>query len=195
MQYFNPRSREGSDKITPLFNVILAANFNPRSREGSDDSANQNSDTTIIISIHAPARGATIRSTKISMHKKFQSTLPRGERRLGGSGCPVDRYHFNPRSREGSDSFFPPPKCWQSISIHAPARGATSGQRISFPSRRFQSTLPRGERQEDIKDIKSKLEFQSTLPRGERHLKFPLCIKILTFQSTLPRGERHWREP
>ena len=144
---FNPRSREGSDKITPLFNVILAANFNPRSREGSDDSANQNSDTTIIISIHAPARGATrasgtltagcmisihapargatIRSTKISMHKKFQSTLPRGERRLGGSGCPVDRYHFNPRSREGSDSFFPPPKCWQSISIHAPARGAT----------------------------------------------------------------------
>ena len=77
------------------------------------------------ISIHAPARGATIRSTKISMHKKFQSTLPRGERRLGGSGCPVDRYHFNPRSREGSDSFFPPPKCWQSISIHAPARGAT----------------------------------------------------------------------
>ena len=34
---------------------------------------------------------------------------------------------------------------------------------------KFQSTLPRGERQADIlKAIEDKL-FQSTLPRGERH--------------------------
>ena len=36
-QYFNPRSREGSDQIlAPLFRMI--AHFNPRSREGSDQS-------------------------------------------------------------------------------------------------------------------------------------------------------------
>ena len=32
----------------------------------------------------------------------------------------------------------------------------------------FQSTLPRGERQEEVAAFKDKLKFQSTLPRGER---------------------------
>ncbi len=33
--YFNPRSREGSDKVTS-FPAYSPSNFNPRSREGSD---------------------------------------------------------------------------------------------------------------------------------------------------------------
>ena len=57
MQYFNPRSREGSDllvhsdlppyskfqstlprgeRLPAVFNLLLVCNFNPRSREGSD---------------------------------------------------------------------------------------------------------------------------------------------------------------
>ena len=142
---FNPRSREGSDQSCSEKSQIWK-NFNPRSREGSDrpfprptpvlpisihapargaTQAAQILDLSIIISIHAPARGATGEYANTLADVKFQSTLPRGERRSGGSGCPVDKYHFNPRSREGSDSPFLLKLFCYAISIHAPARGAT----------------------------------------------------------------------
>ena len=59
-------------------------------------------------------------------HYIFQSTLPRGERRGRQLSSVEILRNFNPRSREGSDSkaaglIFP-----TAISIHAPARGATS---------------------------------------------------------------------
>ena len=98
--------------------------FNPRSREGSD-ALKQSAFCIIIISIHAPARGATIAvHATLSRLLIFQSTLPRGER-LGivpqnispilfqstlprGERPCFKRFsckhiHFNPRSREGSD--------------------------------------------------------------------------------------------
>ncbi len=122
---FNPRSREGSDqKYTK--SIFYCSNFNPRSREGSDDSQQLSLQASWQISIHAPARGATIYPfglkdrLMISIHAPargatqtaekiwrqcliFQSTLPRGE-----------------RPREGE----------KPVVMH----------------RRFQSTLPRGER-------------------------------------------------
>ena len=76
---FNPRSREGSDGIIVKTGVDRW-HFNPRSREGSDYRADAFT-TVPKISIHAPARGATV----------FRSV-----RKL-----PVR--DFNPRSREGSD--------------------------------------------------------------------------------------------
>ena len=102
------------------------------------------------ISIHAPARGAT----QITIHAAdewvlFQSTLPRGERRYSGLKEYADKEDFNPRSREGSDALlhllcivvpdFNPRsregsdllalliEALTEISIHAPARGATTG--------------------------------------------------------------------
>ncbi len=78
--YFNPRSREGSDSFSFLFSPVVA-DFNPRSREGSDSfsflffpvvadfnpRSREGSDiffgfsiVFIAISIHAPAKGATI---------------------------------------------------------------------------------------------------------------------------------------
>ena len=54
---FNPRSREGSDS-THLFFTIIVKYFNPRSREGSDGEGGHTVDI-VLISIHAPARGAT----------------------------------------------------------------------------------------------------------------------------------------
>ena len=98
------------------------------------------------ISIHAPARGATHLPKTLFRFGAFQSTLPRGERhgqRRWAAACK----NFNPRSREGSDSCGDEPHQWSkdfnprsregsddihrrtgkghSISIHAPARGAT----------------------------------------------------------------------
>ena len=78
--YFNPRSREGSDKMNSRV-VFVCMHFNPRSREGSDGKrirdlrksldfnprSREGSDHWLetihhyfFISIHAPARGATI---------------------------------------------------------------------------------------------------------------------------------------
>ena len=100
---FNPRSREGSDSHSPIA-LSFRFHFNPRSREGSDLAALEEHMDALTISIHAPARGATNHNTEkvylldISIHapargatadwkkkaedaEKFQSTLPRGERR------------------------------------------------------------------------------------------------------------------
>ena len=78
-QYFNPRSREGSDRIRTDKPMILTTfqstlprrerrsarvplehpgNFNPRSREGSDGRLSRGLSKQVI-SIHAPAKGAT----------------------------------------------------------------------------------------------------------------------------------------
>ena len=77
---FNPRSHEGSDH--PLLGSIRSGpcRFNPRSHEGSDviDGA---SGQKIMVSIHAPAKGATVLPKRNHSGRKFQSTLPRRERR------------------------------------------------------------------------------------------------------------------
>ena len=122
-------------------------NFNPRSREGSDQIDNFLVQA-YLISIHAPAKGATI----IIIAFQFLSA------------------DFNPRSREGSDPSSPlavylriefqstlPRRerrneswsliCYNIISIHAPAKGATRmGHKKMIIQPQFQSTLPRRER-------------------------------------------------
>ena len=58
-----------------------------------------------------------------------------------------DALHFNPRSRVGSDvSGVRGMAEHSTISIHAPAWGATDSRCNAVSSYRFQSTLPRGER-------------------------------------------------
>ena len=76
------------------------------------------------------------------------------------------------------------------ISIHAPARGATATLSKQERVKKFQSTLPRGERQHCPSGQGQLVLFQSTLPRGERQHSTTIFIKICIFQSTLPRGER-----
>ena len=126
MFHFNPRSREGSD-CRSLFRFSRSCDFNPRSREGSDPN------------------GYFLLNSGVL----FQSTLPRGERHCW---CPLyllSNVYFNPRSREGSDNLLLPvlliskhfnPRSREgsdekseshlyrrhAISIHAPARGATT---------------------------------------------------------------------
>ena len=54
------------------------------------------------ISIHAPAKGATRYASEKMRKRRFQSTLPRRERR-NRRKPDFARTNFNPRSREGSD--------------------------------------------------------------------------------------------
>ncbi len=81
---------------------VAPSRFNPRSREGSDDCDAVGYKAGV--SIHAPAKGATLAQELLLICGK----------------C------FNPRSREGSDedkdTMASPP---QHVSIHAPAKGAT----------------------------------------------------------------------
>ena len=165
-----------------------------------------------MISIHAPAKGAT-RSVK-------------------GRCCSVP--DFNPRSREGSDPVDVGDYVIAHISIHAPAKGATQNALPVLPLLLFQSTLPRRERHyacpecgcsisisihapakgattKTDKDefplnisihapakgatwkrqkCRSPREFQSTLPRRERLISRIWFKRISRFQSTLPRRER-----
>ena len=80
----------------------------------------------IPISIHAPAKGATLIRLPMQMWQRFQSTLPRRERQFKASGIPGTK----------------------NISIHAPAKGATFASLTPMMDVIiFQSTLPRRERQ------------------------------------------------
>ena len=103
--------------------ALHSEHFNPRSREGSD---NLHSTLAVyrLISIHAPAKGATKGSVhllgilQISIHAPAKGATDhrRGARRL------------------------------YRISIHAPAKGATHIGLRGEPAKLFQSTLPRRER-------------------------------------------------
>ena len=145
-----------------------------------------------IISIHAPARGATCPQTPIDQEiRNFNPRSREGSDQESSSGCYIF-LHFNPRSREGSDVLFADIADRAEISIHAPARGATvncGGFVVSMML--FQSTLPRGERLLMPAEYRLTLAFQSTLPRGERRPLVHATIIAHLFQSTLPRGERH----
>ena len=75
---FNPRSHEGSD-LTRTTDHVARHSFNPRSHEGSDLSRVHRRGTDKV-SIHAPTKGATLRTKMIGFEQRFQSTLPRRER-------------------------------------------------------------------------------------------------------------------
>ena len=121
-------------------------NFNPRSREGSDVAA---------LAICDANTNFNPRSREGSDGKYLY-----GIRR---------QHHFNPRSREGSDCPLDGPTLVGQISIHAPAKGATSTVPDDYPQYCvFQSTLPRRERLLILLHIPKINKFQSTLPRRER---------------------------
>ena len=168
-QDFNPRSREGSDTVCSPF-VISSQYFNPRSREGSDLPSWCIWSMASIISIHAPARGATPPGyTECTTTGNFNPRSREGSDDLPDRQ-PAERDDFNPRSREGSDVI-------QFV--------------LQAEFIKFQSTLPRGERLPLDSVCFKYLLFQSTLPRGERQkLQYISTRTIAIFQSTLPRGER-----
>jgi len=78
--YFNPRTREGCDGEWP-YRHGDTENFNPRTREGCDLKTVPTSDL-VVISIHAPVKGAT------------EAFLHHNQLRV----------YFNPRTREGCDA-------------------------------------------------------------------------------------------
>ena len=100
-------------------------NFNPRSREGSD-STSCNKTPTASISIHAPAKGATLNipqatySNKISIHAPAKGATSVSLRFFNLFTISI---HAPAKGATYAHSIF---CCVSGISIHAPAKGATA---------------------------------------------------------------------
>ena len=120
---FNPRSREGSDQ-RPLPLWRRSSHFNPRSREGSDIER-LTIILRVVISIHAPAKGATKFVRFIRFEYRISIHAPAKGATVNKLCEMIRLTDFNPRSREGSDVGSPQGNRYTRISIHAPAKGAT----------------------------------------------------------------------
>ena len=121
---FNPRSRAGSDSRRNS-TVLRFSRFNPRSRAGSDPGLADVDLFALVFQSTLPRGERPSLLKSFGMLSLFQSTLPRGER-LSPAPCGLPI---------------------RSVSIHAPARGATTVVVLVPSGFVFQSTLPRGERQ------------------------------------------------
>ena len=86
----------------------------------------------------------------VGLFTPFQSTLPRGERRVAATSDTMYMrisIHAPARGATMAEQFL---NAALVISIHAPARGATNANaNLLFHKLIFQSTLPRGERQQN----------------------------------------------
>ena len=113
----------GATVIKDFLALLLC--FNPRTHEGCDSSSSQQ--TCIIkVSIHAPTRGATERKMLLLIADKVSIHAPtRGATIVAHYSCVKI-----------------------TVSIHAPTRGATCRSFTLPILRKFQSTHPRGVRQD-----------------------------------------------
>ncbi len=144
---FNPRAREGRDFSWSSLGRC-GNSFNPRAREGRDPRARQGAGQRRMVSIHAPARGAT-RPTmsnpahiiKVSIHAPARGATSTTWTDLGF--LPVS-IHAPAR---GATNAIKRAQLARHVSIHAPARGATFHFFSCFYKFMFQSTRPRGARQ------------------------------------------------
>ena len=100
-QPFQSTRPRGARRARPAY-PHLRRRFNPRAREGRDVIF-KDERVASLVSIHAPARGATLYHYCYESNKRFQSTRPRGARQSDSVSCLFSTTRFNPRAREGRD--------------------------------------------------------------------------------------------
>ena len=122
----------------------------------------------------------------------FQSTHPHGVRRYTMPASRRVGNCFNPRTRTGCDvPGFEIHDLGFIVSIHAPARGATTSVlEKRLLTALFQSTHPHGVRLVGYGDTLWAIAFQSTHPHGVRRRCSRFWWTISGFQSTHPHGVR-----
>ena len=124
--------------------IGLYGYFNPRTHVGCDE-IQADRHCSPRISIHAPTWGATIPIADNKHIQKFQSTHPRGVRRVFRCHR-FYNWYFNPRTHVGCDGLYAHLFGLVFISIHAPTWGATRNGKSNKHNNTFQSTHPRGVR-------------------------------------------------
>ena len=135
--------------------------------------------------------GAPVRHAKRARTGRDVRQLPADEQPPG----------FNPRAHTGRDCVLQIPFSLFQVSIHAPARGATTPP-MPEPNHLI-CFNPRAHTGRDFKIVINKTSrnmFQSTRPHGARHLenenaypKFQVSIHAPTRGATSPRFTRHGR--
>ena len=123
---------------------------------------------TIIVSIHAPGRGATLRRSPMSREAS----------------------RFNSRTREGCDATDNGDLTLTCVSIHAPGRGATRDGRADCQLHQFQFTHPGGVRPRRVRRRSFSIAFQFTHPGGVRLRRKVPIVGDCEFQFTHPGGVR-----
>ena len=94
------------------------------------------------ISIHAPVKGATIATNHFNPTPWHFNPRSREGSDRSATIPMASRDDFNPRSREGSDLHHRACLHADAISIHAPVKGATTSDIDTTSDTVFQSTLP-----------------------------------------------------
>ncbi len=176
-----PAERDGSKGIRC---------FNPRTRAGCDLIPSSGI-PYCVVSIHAPAQGATpfqpsqYEWRHVSIHAPAQgATCTRWLRVDPATG-------FNPRTRAGCDILRTPCKASTAVSIHAPAQGATRAPCEFWPSVLFQSTHPRRvRRRSSCGRSRPPSRFNPRTRAGCDQFIPPSHIIPTMFQSTHPRRVR-----
>ena len=110
---------------------FIIPRFNPRAREGRDFSADFQG-ALGYVSIHAPARGATLDRALMPGHAAVSIHAPARGATWQDQHDPFFDCGFNPRAREGRDLLAGRCPVCRAVSIHAPARGATM-HRVKHP--------------------------------------------------------------
>ena len=181
INYFNPRSREGSDwwwhpfltfsftisihapvkgatfkLFYPfwLFKISIHAPVKGATKTTTDEIM------VIDISIHAPVKGATSSNRFFPDRSRISIHAPVKGATFASRFINSPTSHFNPRSREGSDHTHTSDKDpVPHISIHAPVKGATARLEARIQSTAgFQSTLPWRERQRKVAPFMAKID-------------------------------------
>ena len=183
---FNPRARAGRDVIRHSNGADLFS-FNPRARAGRDITLLKQCEA-VIVSIHAPARGATSvlifdhHVSIVSIHAPARGAtfhFPKHGNQFIGfnprarAGRDLRRpllflrlQRFNPRARAGRDRFDGILCLRRRVSIHAPARGATHPGRQRPSASMFQSTRPRGARLNPLRRLPGQACFNPRARAG-----------------------------
>ena len=149
--HFNPRSREGSDSLLSGWSYTQS-DFNPRSREGSDGQGIRRPLSIYKISIHAPAKGATLHcflvhpAGMISIHAPAKGATPKTRWR-------------------NTDTLF-------QSTLPRRERPARESQRVFITP--FQSTLPRRERQKIKMRCGGIRNFNPRSREGSDSVRFPI---------------------
>jgi len=125
---FNPRARAGRDNAR--IGIAYAGQFQSTRPRGARLASDKNL-RAFFVSIHAPARGATIYIEERNKTKSFnpRARAGRDEARLGTAGRGTFQ-STRPRGARRSDLDY---RLITPVSIHAPARGATVQPFINQP--------------------------------------------------------------
>ena len=120
---FNPRAREGRDWGWQVKDINGVVSIHAPARGATPFQPLD--DLPLPVSIHAPARGATLDCLRADIEDRVSIHAPaRGATQP--PTCQGCRWRsFNPRAREGRDLRFLRHRLEKLVSIHAPARGAT----------------------------------------------------------------------